>query len=70
MLTIRETLAILDPVYEVTRELDGNAAYQELLAEQIQRTGKPVDQLTLAELRTCTVKASHQYQKLIARGVI
>ncbi|MCK7547166.1 hypothetical protein ACFQGA_09425 [Marinobacter koreensis] len=53
----------LRPLFDLSTEvMETNFHYQQLLAERIQKAGKPLEQLTLAEVRQLVDAVSDDYE--------
>lgn len=60
---IRTLMSILQPLFSLCTEvMNTNFQFQTLLASRIQQTGKPVEEMTLAEIRQLVDEVTAEYQ--------
>lgn len=63
---IKTLCTTLQPLLDLSREVtETNFQFQTLLVNRIQQTGKPVDQLTVAEVQQLADDATAEYQARI-----
>ena len=62
-MNIRTLCDTLQPLFDLSTEvMETNFHYQCLLAERIQKAGRPLEQMTLAEVRQLVDAATADYQ--------
>lgn len=61
---------ILQPIFNLENDVDGNATYQMELARLIRATGKSAQDLTIGEVLNLCEKADETYRQLCAQGAI
>lgn len=61
---INEVCVVLEPLFELSRAIGCNAWYQQILAEEIQKTGKSAADLTVSEVLDVAEAASLRFESV------